>query len=115
MTDYVIDDVETDEDGVSVRLFDSGGIGAPDGSYDRYTAIFDAYNREHDVIDAWYLGMSEDPYHPQGFGQHGEGDVSGVLERDREISLADAPEPVRRCIEAELAAYAEAFASERTK
>lgn len=77
---------------MQVRLFDNGGE-----TFDRYTAIF-----THDG-EEWYLGMSEHPFHPQGFGQHGEGDVSGVIERDVEIRVEDAPADVQRCIAQELA------------
>lgn len=100
MTDYTIGDTPTEDDGLSVRLFDNGGIGTG-GTFDRYTAVFDADNGE-----SWYVAMSEHPYHPQGFGQHGEGDVSGVLARDREISVAEAPPDVRKCIEQDVAEWA---------
>lgn len=72
----------------TVRLFDNGGE-----TFDRYTAVY-----ETDDGETWYRGMSENPFHPQGFGQCGDGDVSGVIERDAEIDVADAPEAVQRCI-----------------
>lgn len=56
-----------------IRVYDNGGMDAPDGSADRYTVIFtgryskgEGYNKEFD-----YLAMSGAPYHPQGIGIHG--------------------------------------------
>lgn len=53
-----------------VRCYDSG----PD-EFDRYTAVFTgrtAVNRYPGGICEYpYLAMSEFPFHPQGFGQHG--------------------------------------------
>lgn len=74
-------------------LYDNGGE-----TMDRYTALFEHVESGY----RWYLGMSEHPFHPQGFGQHGEGDVSGTIERDTPIALTDAPPDVQRCIQQEL-------------
>lgn len=49
-------------------VYDNGGATA-----DRYTVYYD---------DGTYVGMSADPFHPQGFGQHGEG--SGPAPEDAE-------------------------------
>ena len=43
-----------------IRCYDNGGA-----TFDRYTVVFTRGKR-------CYLGMSENPFHPQGFGQHGE-------------------------------------------
>ncbi len=80
--------------GMTVRLFDNNGE-----TFDRYTAIY----RDDETGETWYRGMSENPFHPQGFGQCGEGDVSGVIERDDEITVASAPAPVQRCIALDVA------------
>lgn len=80
---------------LTVTLYDNGGE-----TLDRYTAIFVTADGE-----SWYIGMSEHPFHPQGFGQHGEGDVSGTIERDREIAIGIAPVDVRMCIRQEIEAY----------
>lgn len=53
-----------------IRCYDNGGE-----TFDRYTVVFTGNythktNRQH-----WYIGMSEFPCHPQGFGQHGESDT----------------------------------------
>ena len=53
-----------------VRVYDAG----PDGSADRYTVVFTGrYNLlgrhrgERKDVEYWYIGMSADPFHPQGF------------------------------------------------
>jgi hypothetical protein len=59
-----------------VRCYDSEGK-----SFDRYTAVFTGrwfgpshcrWNRDARFKFYPYLAMSADPFHPQGFGQHGE-------------------------------------------
>lgn len=58
-----------------VRAFDNGGIDAG-GSYDRYTVVYTGRAATSKGPDGrrWfsYVGMSASPFHPQGFGQHGE-------------------------------------------
>lgn len=52
-----------------IRAYDNGGE-----TIDRYTVVYtgrypknsSAYRTEYE-----YVGMSADPFHPQGFGQHG--------------------------------------------
>lgn len=57
-----------------VRCYDNGGESA-----DRYTVVYSGKYRtvglkRGERINSWfqYVGMSENPFHPQGFGQHGE-------------------------------------------
>jgi hypothetical protein len=54
-----------------VRCYDQG----EDGTCDRYTVCFTGLapvlRGEHGAADYPYLGMSANPFHPQGFGQHG--------------------------------------------
>lgn len=53
-----------------VRVYDNGGVTA-----DRYTVAYTGnFRREHPDHfrrEYPYVGMSEHPFHPQGFGQHG--------------------------------------------
>ena len=49
-----------------IRICDNGGK-----SIDRYTVVY-AGNYQGRKGICHYVGMSNDPYHPQGFGQHGE-------------------------------------------
>lgn len=50
------------------RIFDMG----LDGPFDRYTVAFKGYRAEGHGIIYPYLGSSDNPFHPQGFGQYGE-------------------------------------------
>lgn len=50
------------------RIFDVG----PDGSFDRYTIAFKGYRVPRGPLIYPYLAASNHPFHPQGFGQHGE-------------------------------------------
>lgn len=49
------------------------------GSFDRYTVVFTGHYKGREGCD--YIGMSQHPSHPQGFGQHGhhasQSDVGG--------------------------------------
>lgn len=53
-----------------VRIYDNGGE-----TFDRYTVVFTGNylkTGSDGVRRFQYVGMSENPYHPQGFCQHGE-------------------------------------------
>ena len=50
-----------------IRCYDSG----ENGSFDRYTVVFTGNYTHKTGGEHWYVGMSEHPTHPQGFGQHG--------------------------------------------
>lgn len=56
-----------------VRIYDNGGETA-----DRYTAVFTGKRGK-----GQYVGMSAEPFHPQGFGQHGETRDSRPCDVDR--------------------------------
>lgn len=82
---------------VVCKVWDNGGA-----TFDRYTAIFRAF-RGHGGKMYWPgLGMSEDPFHPQGFGQHFE-----LTERPqiggKRIEFTALPEQVQKCILQEFA------------
>jgi len=51
----------------AIVCFDNGGE-----TFDRYTVIFLGEYTHLTGGVSWYVGMSENPFHPQGFGQHGE-------------------------------------------
>ena len=53
------------------RIYDTG----PDGAFDRYTVAFKSYRVEGYGMVYPYLASSDHPFHPQGFGQHGESSV----------------------------------------
>ena len=83
---------ETLEDlkGFVFRITDNGGE-----TMDRYTVV---------TTDGDYFAMSSDPFHPQGFGQTGEGyDPNGGHSRvedliERDIRWIDLPSDCRRCV-----------------
>jgi len=50
-----------------VRCYDNGGE-----TWDRYTVVYTGNYRRSTGGSCWYVGMSSNPFHPQGFGQHGE-------------------------------------------
>jgi hypothetical protein len=79
-----------------VRIYDNGGE-----TFDQYTVVFTGNfkNRNH---TCYYLGMSTDPYHPQGFGQHGES--KDIIDRPtyahlgKKIKFQDLPERCQDCV-----------------
>ena len=78
-----------------VRCFDNGGE-----TYDRYTIVFTKALTCNGKKFYQYLAASEHPFHPQGFGQHGEltsisGDWSHLGKRVRFSRL---PEDVKRFV-----------------
>lgn len=79
---------------MKVKVFDNGGK-----TFDRYTVI---YNAEGD-----YVAMSADPFHPQGFGQHGEKCLPGP-HLGKLIDFDDLPDDCKRLVRRDLADYAEA-------
>lgn len=53
------------------RIYDTG----PDGAIDRYTIAFKSYRVEGYGMVYPYIACDTQPYHPQGYGQHGESSV----------------------------------------
>jgi len=53
------------------RCYDNGGMDEG-GSFDQYTVCYTGRYRHKTERCQWYVGMSTYPFHPQGFGQHGE-------------------------------------------
>lgn len=54
-----------------VRIYDNGGPDVEGGSIDRYTVVFVGhYGQPPGRTNI--LAMNAAPFHPQGFGQHGE-------------------------------------------
>lgn len=49
-----------------IRCYDNGGE-----TFDRYTVVFTGRYRHKTRGEFLYVGMSESPLSPQGFGQHG--------------------------------------------
>lgn len=57
------------------RIYDNDGE-----TFDRFTIIDSKCCRVQGIRTYIYLGFSEDPFHPQGFGQHGELSGSSYVE-----------------------------------
>jgi hypothetical protein len=77
------------------RIFDTG----PDGSFDRYTIAFKGFRRSGYGLRYPYLGSSEYPFHPQGFGQHCEsGDFLTGRHLGKRIPFDSCPPDVQKFI-----------------
>lgn len=50
-----------------IRCYDNGGE-----TIDRYTVVYTGNYTSKTGGYHWYVGMSGQPFHPLGFGQHGE-------------------------------------------
>lgn len=84
---------------VVCRIFDNGGIDAPGGSADRYTIAFKGFRSWRGGMVYPYIAADEDPYHPQGIGQHGEArDFLTGAHLGKRVAFEDLPEPVRRAV-----------------
>jgi len=85
-----------------VRIYDNGGRIYDNGgkTYDRYTAVFIGNYKGRDGCD--YLGMSEYPFHPQGFGQHGWSreiiDYPSYRHLGRKITFDKLPEQCQKLV-----------------
>lgn len=83
---------------VTVRCYDNGGE-----TFDRYTVVFHGNQVRKRFGVFMYVGMSADPFHPGGFGQHGESrdnfvDYPRYGHLGKRVPFASLPEPCRRLI-----------------
>jgi hypothetical protein len=93
-----------------VRVYDNGGPDAPDGTIDRYTVVFTGHYRRSPRQGFSVLGMDENPYSPQGVGQHLEYDappdtvkgwppaIGRSCHLGKRITFSDLPEPCQRAV-----------------
>lgn len=78
-----------------LAIYDTG----PNKTYDRYTVVYGApfwtpeWGRE-----VPYLGMSEHPFHPLGFGQHGQMPSINRPKCGRKIKWSDLPPDCQRAV-----------------
>jgi hypothetical protein len=92
-------------EGRCISCWDNGGE-----TWDRYTVVY--LDEEDDRGMVPYVGMSERPFHPQGFGQHGEMPVGNVAYRGRggvfkkRIAFAELPPDCQRLVLQDLAELA---------
>ena len=80
----------------NIRCYDNGKSG------DRYTCVFTGRYTHKTGGEHWYLGMSADPFHPQGIGQHGSSptqiDKPKYSHLGKKVSFDTLPLNVRKCI-----------------
>ena len=78
-----------------IRCYDNGGE-----TFDRYTVVYTGHYKDRNGCD--YVGMSEYPFSPQGFGQHGWDretiDRPAYAHLGRKVSFANLPEDCRRLV-----------------
>ena len=80
-----------------VRCYDNGGE-----TFDRYTVVFTGRYRHKTGKKQWYLGMSADPFHPQGVGSHGESETSVDTPKyshlGKKVKFENLPQKVKECV-----------------
>ncbi len=80
-----------------VRCYDNEGETA-----DRYTVVFTGNYTYKTGRQHWYLGMSGNPFHPLGIGQHGESntqiDYPSYSHLGKKIKFQDLPEKCQECV-----------------
>ena len=80
-----------------IRCYDNGGASA-----DRYTIVFTRMDRRGYRGTCLFIGASTYPFHPQGFGQHGEADK--MIDRPtyshlgKKVTFADLPRDVQKLV-----------------
>lgn len=83
-----------------IKIFDNGGK-----TYDRYTCIFtkksiiSKEDRKHYGTRFMFVGMSCNPFAPQGFGQHGELAPQHIGKHlGKRIKFEDLPEDCKKLV-----------------
>jgi len=88
-----------------IRCYDNGGE-----TFDRYTVIFSGRYRRYKTFEDEkrlpryysYVSMSTNPFHPQGFGQHGESkyfiDKPKYSHLGKKIKFIDLPEDCKMLV-----------------
>lgn len=84
-----------------LSCYDSG----PNKGMDRYTVLYGAPFWSPEMgRNVPYFAASASPFHPQGFGQHGEMPSHNRSNCGRKIRWADLPEDVQRAVKQDLEA-----------
>lgn len=84
-------------EGHKISVWDDG-----DKVVDRYTVVYLDDVSPNGRVD--YLAMNAYPFHPQGFGQHGEMDIDAVAYKGRggafnkRIRFEDLPDDCKRAV-----------------
>jgi len=84
----------------NVRCYDNGGE-----TVDRYTVVFTGRYRHRTGGVFWNVGMSAHPFHPQGFGMHGEHwqqiDYPTYSHLGRKIPFSTLPDDCRKLVKSD--------------
>ena len=80
-----------------IRCYDNEGK-----TFDRYTVVFTG-NYKKDFRTFVYVAMSCNPFHPQGFGQHGESENTPIdrptySHLGKKITFNDLPEDCKKLV-----------------
>ena len=79
-----------------IGIYDNGGE-----TFDRYTVVYDVYETNIPSEEMLLcLGMSENPFHPQGFCQHSSCQDGAHL--GKSIELTDLPADCQKAVEQDL-------------
>ena len=80
-----------------IRCYDNQGK-----SFDRYTVLFTGHYKQRTGGVFLYSAMSENPFHPQGFGQHGESleliDSPKHAHLGKKINFDDLPDDSKKLV-----------------
>lgn len=81
-----------------IRCYDDGGK-----SVDRYTVVFTGRYRQKTGGVFIYLAMNAAPFHPQGFGQHGESEFQPIdrptaKHLGRKVAFSALPDDCRKLV-----------------
>jgi hypothetical protein len=90
---------------VTIEVWDNGGK-----TFDRYTIAISGLQEYNGTPYTYYMGASENPYSPQGFGQHSrelttaeyKAQRGGFWQLGKRVRVYDLPKPVQRMIANEL-------------
>lgn len=78
---------------MNIKLYDNGGE-----TYDRYTVIYLDDPEGHGLFSS--VGMSEHPFAPSGFGQHGSAKPGRHL--GKRIEFEDLPDDCQKLVKRDL-------------
>lgn len=80
-----------------VRCYDNGGE-----TQDRYTVVFTGNYTHKTGRQHWYVGMSGNPFHPLGVGQHGESstqiDYPSYKHLGKKIKFSELTDKCKECV-----------------
>jgi len=82
-----------------VRCYDNGGE-----TIDCYTVVFTGRYLHKTGGSSWYVGMSSNPFSPQGFGQHGESNTHQPIDKPsykhlgKKIKFDELPEDCKQLV-----------------